>query len=226
MSFSASAVKIQHTSLRDQVESAVSTAIISGQLSPGTLVTVPTLAAEFAVSATPVREALLELAGRGLLEPVRNKGFRVTEVSQEDVHNIADVRMYLEPEAMYKLAPQFDSQHEPSLREIAEQISTGAETGDLETYLRCDVEFHSQLTAMLNNPLLTELVNDLRTRARLSNLELMAERGLLKESADEHHELLDALVAGDAETAREIMRRHIRHTAGIWAGNIEDQGDG
>ena len=49
----------------------------------------------------------------------------------------------------------------------------------------------------------------------------MAESGRLATSAAEHYELLDALVAHDAELAEEIMRRHVGHTVGIWAGREE-----
>lgn len=208
-------------SLRSQVERAISAAIVSGELEPGELLTVPTLAVKFEVSATPVREALLELVQRGFVEPVRNKGFRVTEVSVKELTALADIRMLLEPPIMKQLAALFEVGEEPVMRELADQILRGAESGDLKLYLEGDMEFHSRLTAMLGNPILTDMVNDLRARARLSNLKKMAESGHLATSAAEHYELLDALVAHDADAAEEVMRRHIGHTVGIWAGREE-----
>ncbi|MFE1904847.1 GntR family transcriptional regulator, partial [Streptomyces gardneri] len=68
--------------LRDQVAHALRAALISGELRPGVVYSAPTLAEDFGISATPVREAMLDLAREGLVEPVRNKGFRVTEVDQ------------------------------------------------------------------------------------------------------------------------------------------------
>jgi DNA-binding GntR family transcriptional regulator len=63
--------KVEHmSSLRDRIGGSLSAAIVSGELAPGTLVTVPTLAVQFEVSATPVREALLDLQQRGFVEPV------------------------------------------------------------------------------------------------------------------------------------------------------------
>ena len=67
----------QVSSLRDRIGESLSAAIISGELAPGTLVSVPSLAVQFAVSATPVREAMLDLEQRGFVTSVRNKGFRV-----------------------------------------------------------------------------------------------------------------------------------------------------
>lgn len=208
-------------SLRSQVEKAISTAIVSGELEPGELLTVPTLATSFEVSATPVREALLELVQRGFVEPVRNKGFRVTAVSEQELTNLADIRMLIEPPSMGKLALSFDISELSIMREIAERIVEGARTSNLKFYLEGDMEFHSRLTAMLGNPILTDLVDNLRAKARLSNLKKMADSGHLTTSAAEHHELLDALEASNSELAEEVMSRHIGHTIGIWAGRDE-----
>jgi len=91
---------IPGSSLRDTVESSLSAAIVSGELAPGTLVSVPTLAAQFGVSATPVREAMLDLEKRGFVQPVRNKGCLVTNVSEQDLPDIVQVRRWLEGPAM------------------------------------------------------------------------------------------------------------------------------
>jgi DNA-binding GntR family transcriptional regulator len=66
-----------HNSLREQVSHALRAALIAGELRPGVVYSAPVLAAGFGVSATPVREAMLDLAKEGLVEVVRNKGFRV-----------------------------------------------------------------------------------------------------------------------------------------------------
>lgn len=86
----------QSVSLRERIAEALSSAIISGELAPGEMVTVPGLAAEFKVTATPVREAILDLEKRGLVHSVANKGFRVTEVSHKDLRDIFEVRTLLD----------------------------------------------------------------------------------------------------------------------------------
>ena len=67
-------------SLREQVGHALRAALVTGQLKPGEVYSAPGLAAQFGVSATPVREAMLDLAKEGLVEVARNKGFRVVAV--------------------------------------------------------------------------------------------------------------------------------------------------
>ncbi|QAY72891.1 GntR family transcriptional regulator [Agromyces protaetiae] len=209
----------EQRSLRAQVEQALSRAIITGELAPGALLTVPTLAQQFAVSATPVREAMLELESRGFVAPVRNKGFRVTEVSDEVLRELVEVRRLLEPPAMRRLAQQFPQERLADLRHVAEQIVAGAESGDLRAFLNADVEFHLTLTRMVGNELLTDLVEDLRSRTRLVGLAAMHESNRLGEWAVEHLELLDLLAGGDADGAYGLMHRHIHHTLGWWEGD-------
>lgn len=225
MSMSAIRPAEQRLSLRAQVERAVSAAIISGELAPGTMISVPTLAVQFNVSATPVREAMLDLEKRDFVEAVRNKGFRVTVVSEASLRNTAQIRQLLEPPAMADLAEVFDHGSLPELRQQADDIVAGARDGDLTRYLEADQAFHLALTAKLGNPLLVELVADLRGRTRLVGLAAMLDSQQLDRSAVEHHELLDALERGDGAAARELMHRHIGHTTGWWAGKPESDAE-
>ncbi|GAA3923808.1 FCD domain-containing protein [Microbacterium invictum] len=212
-------------SIRESVERALSALVVSGELAPGTLVSVPTLAAQFDVSATPVREAMLELERRGFVEAVKNKGFRVTEVSDEELAHIVEVRQLLEPPAMERLATQFPQDRLEELTASANDIIAGAEGGDLRTYLEADVAFHLGLTAMLGNPLLVQMVSDLRSRTRLIGLTALLESGRLTDSAAEHLDLLRALSTGDAAGARRVMSHHISHVLGVWSGHPEDSAD-
>ena len=68
----------RHHSLRESVTESLRAAIIAGTLKEGTLYSAPALAAAFGVSATPVREAMMDLTREGLVETVKNKGFRIT----------------------------------------------------------------------------------------------------------------------------------------------------
>jgi DNA-binding GntR family transcriptional regulator len=212
-------------SLREHVHQALSAAIVSGELEPGTLITVPTLAVRFDVSATPVREAVLELEKRGFVETVRNKGFRVTAVSDEELGHLVEVRQLLEAPAMERLAGRVPEEALPGLEALADRIVQGARDGDLRAYLEADQEFHLSLTRMLGNPLLTASIADLRSRTRLVGLASMKESSHLDASAAEHHELLRALVRGDGAASHELMVRHIRHATGWWAGHGEDDGE-
>ncbi|MHB9856972.1 GntR family transcriptional regulator [Streptomyces sp. YIM S03343] len=208
-------------SLRERVEQAIAAAIVSGEMPPGQLYSAPTLAARFEVSATPVREAMLNLEKRGFVETVRNKGFRVTGVSERELREIVEVRCMLEPPALRDLASRFDGARTPALRGLADAIVDGARRGELGAYLAADTAFHLALLEMHGNTRLTRIAAELRSQTRLTGLaELVGTRELI-ESAEEHHALLDLLCAGDGAAAEALTARHIGHVLGWWAGRPE-----
>ena len=212
-------------SLRGKVEDALAAAIISGEMPPGTMYSAPGLAATFDVSATPVREAMLNLQKRGFVEAVRNKGFRVTGVSDDDLREIVAIRQLLEPPSMKELSSRFPAERLDEMRRVADEIVTGARVGDLKGYLAADHRFHLTLLGFLGNHLLVDIVADLRSRTRLTGLVHMLKTETLNRSASEHHELLDLLCAGDGEGAQELTMRHIGHAIGWWAGRAEPTED-
>ena len=91
-------------SLREKVTRALEAAVVAGELAPGVIYSAPVLAERFGVSATPVREAMLDLVGEGMVEPVRNRGFRVVEVSEADLDQISQIRLLLEVPIMAQVA--------------------------------------------------------------------------------------------------------------------------
>jgi DNA-binding GntR family transcriptional regulator len=176
------------------------------------------LAGTFGVSATPVREAMLDLAKEGLVEAVRNKGFRVTELSDRDLDELTELRMLIEVPTTARLAGRLDPAALAELRELAGGIETAAAAGDLIAYVGADREFHLTLLAHSGNRHLVDLVAGLRSRARLSGLGRLADTGRLGDSAREHGTLVDVLARGDAAAAETLIRQHIQHVRGIWAG--------
>jgi DNA-binding GntR family transcriptional regulator len=208
---------VAHRSLRSQVTEALRGALVSGELEPGTLYSAPTLAARFGVSATPVREAMLDLAKEGLVDAVRNKGFRVTVVSDRALDELTEIRELLEVPTVARLAGQLAAEDIDELRLMVAGIEQAAEAGDLIRYVEADREFHLRLLALSGNEQLVTVVGELRARARLYGLHRLARQGDLATSAREHSALLEALEAGDAEGVEKLMRQHLGHVRGIWA---------
>ncbi|QKW23014.1 GntR family transcriptional regulator [Kitasatospora sp. NA04385] len=203
--------------LRDQVAHALRAALISGELRPGVVYSAPTLAADFGVSATPVREAMLDLAREGLVEAVRNKGFRVTELSDRDLDEFTEIRALIEIPTVGRVARTATAEQLEALRPQARAIVSAARKHDLIGYLEADRQFHLDLLALAGNARLVETVGDLRKRSRLYGLNRLDQQGELVTSAEEHLELLDVLLTGDAEAAQECMARHLGHVRHLWA---------
>lgn len=204
-------------SLRDTVERSLSAAIISGELAPGSLVSVPTLAGRFGVSATPVREAMLNLEKRGFVEPVKNKGFRVTSVSERDLREIVQVRSWLESAAMAPISERLQAEPIGRYRARADKIVQAANKNDFPAFLAADIEFHLALLQLTDNGRLVDMVTELRGQTRMVRLASMANTAELTQAADEHHQLLDLLVAGKVDEAEALMHRHIAHVIDWWS---------
>jgi DNA-binding GntR family transcriptional regulator len=209
----------QRENLRDSVANALRAAVISGELEPGEVYSAPMLGARFGVSATPVREAMLDLVREGLVISLRNKGFRVTEVSDADLDDLASLRQLIEPPTIRVVVPAIPAADFPRLRALAEDIVVAAEAGDLIAYIEADRVFHVTLLTYSGNQRLVDLVSDLRSQTRLLGLTPLVESGRLGQSAAEHHELMDLVEARDGDGAEQLMRRHIGHVRGLWAGS-------
>ncbi|WP_030055608.1 MULTISPECIES: GntR family transcriptional regulator [Streptomyces] len=207
--------------LRDQVAHALRAALISGELRPGVVYSAPALAADFGVSATPVREAMLDLAREGLVEAVRNKGFRVTELTERDLDDYTEIRALIEVPTVGRVARTANKDQLERLRPQAQAIVAAARKHDLIGYLEADRQFHLDLLGLAGNARLVDVVGDLRKRSRLYGLNRLDERGELVSSAEEHLELLDLMISGDAEAAEACMTRHLSHVRSLWAGQDE-----
>ncbi|MFU8875950.1 GntR family transcriptional regulator [Micromonospora sp. SL4-19] len=203
--------------LRDRIREALRAAIISGKLEPGVVYSAPALGAQLGVSPTPVREAMLDLVKGGLVVPHPNKGFRITEMSEEDLDNLAAVRLLIEPPTVRDAVAVIPAEDIPELRTMAQAIVDAAERGDLVGYIEADHVFHLTLLGYSRNRFLVDVVSDLRSQTRLLGLTPLLESGMLGRSAAEHHELLDFIEARDASGAELLMHRHIGHVRGLWA---------
>jgi DNA-binding GntR family transcriptional regulator len=204
----------QAASLRDRISKSLSAAITSGELAPGTLVSVPTLASQFDVSATPVREAMLDLEQRGFVEPVRNKGFRVIELSEQDLREIIELRALLEAPAIRSLAGAVPVEMMTRWRALADKIAAYADKVDLTGFIESDRDFHLGLLGLHGNGRLVAAVAELRSQTRMVHLAKMAQNGELKEAAAEHHLMLDLLERGEGEPLQELVVRHLNHVVG------------
>lgn len=197
--------------LREQVLRQVRSEIISGQSGPGKMYSVPTLAADLGMSTTPVREALLELARTGLIEPMRNRGFKVVEPTVDDLRNLFDMRSLLEVHAaeLFALKPRKKKKLIEQLTGLAEAIGTAVENDDLYGYLENDRNFHMAFIGAAENALLTEMAMGLRDKMRLHGISSRA--GLERQAASvaEHYQLTTLAEAGNVDGIRELMRNHI-----------------
>jgi DNA-binding GntR family transcriptional regulator len=211
--------QLRQTNLRDQALAVLKLRLISGDLAPGEIYSAAALATELGVSNSPVREAMLTLVNQGLMESVRNRGFRVVPFSDKERQNVYDLRMMLEVPSMARLASMEEArQRRNEFSAIAAEIVSAAEKGDIVGYLDADRRFHIGLLGILRNEQLTAIVDNLRDQTRQYGLKALSQQGALVKSAEEHQPILDAIVNGDKKKTVQLMTDHLKHIRGDWAG--------
>ncbi len=213
----------ERVSLRERVAESLRAALVSGRMVPGTTYSIPALAEQFGVSATPVREAMLDLVNEGIVAPVPNKGFRVVELTDEELDQVTELRRLLEVPTVRDLAGHISVSSLQRLRALAADVQDAAGRGDVVAYVESDRELHLALLAEAGNPRLVEMVGRLRDQSRLYGLEQLAADGVLVDSAAEHARLIDALESGDRRAAERVMAHHLDHVRGIWARRREER---
>ncbi|GAA1016355.1 GntR family transcriptional regulator [Acrocarpospora pleiomorpha] len=206
-------------SLREASRRTLHAAVISGYLKPGTVYSARALGTQLGISATPVREAMLDLVKEGLVEAVPNKGFRVVQLTERELDELTELRQLIEVPTVRLIAERgiSDPVGMMELSELADELIRTARDKDFIGHHVADLQFHLKLLAFAGNENLVATVHNLRIRSRLYGIPKLADRGRLVATAREHFELLDLIRARDADAAEKLMRRHIGHVRGAWA---------
>jgi len=213
--------RLKTDNLRSRAHAAIRASIVTGELTAGAIYSVSYFASRLGVSATPVREALFDLAHEGLVESLRNRGFRIPLLGDHDLDEIFEIRVLLEVPSVRRLSGRLDDATIRQCRHYALRTEECARRGELVGFLENDRLFHECLLRPLGNARLVALISRLRDAVRLYGLARMGGSPALVATAKEHAAILEVLVAGDGAGAERLMTRHLEHTRGIWAGRAE-----
>lgn len=202
---------LSRQTLKDSTEAIIRQALLNGEMTPGEIYSANSLAAKLGISNAPAREAMMSLVSRGMLELVRNRGFRVVDLTEQDRREIYDLRCLIEVEAVRRAAAmELRDQDKGQLRYLARR--TVELVPDMVRYLEADQTFHGTLVGLLGNRRWSEIVTNLRDQTRVNgSYTYMKEHDLLAQSAQQHVQIAEAVVVGDAERAAELMVGHLNY---------------
>ncbi|HWE07871.1 MAG TPA: GntR family transcriptional regulator [Solirubrobacteraceae bacterium] len=196
-------------SVVDQVYAAIRDRITGGSLQRGARIHQEDLADELGVSRTPVREALRRLAAEGLVEMRTNRGARVADVGQGDMHAAYAARLVIEPGAARLAAQAVPA--EPLARMRAALAAQRRAIPNVGRSFDANREFHLALVQASGNEFLIQFVERLWV-ARIGEViyerqsETPERMGL---DADEHEQILQAVESGNGRRAESLTRRHL-----------------
>ncbi|MEU0677633.1 GntR family transcriptional regulator [Streptomyces sp. NPDC006172] len=217
---------VTRSTLRQQIADALRDEVLAGRLQPGQEFTVKEIAEQYGVSATPVREALVDLSAQGLLEADQHRGFRVHEYSVEDFRGMIEARSLI-IEGMFLALDEgrqgFKNPEDPRIaaavagvRRRGEEAQRAAAAGDLTILIGYDLRFWRELSAMFGNPYLADFLHRLRVQSwvcLVQHLRRLSElRGHLWAG---HRDLVDALYHRDTTAARSLLDAYNAHSVAL-----------
>ncbi|WP_167040464.1 GntR family transcriptional regulator [Microbacterium ulmi] len=194
--------------MQQEVVKAIRDAISSGQYSPGDRLIEQELSEQLGVSRAPVREALRQLVGEGLVEAETHRGTTVVSVTTADLEEIARLRAALEPVAIERLIELGDPQHLVILRGIVSEIRAALPRRDPVLISHLDMRFHETMCELSGYPRLLSAWRVLGIQLR--SYFAVAQYFFDDESiAGNHERLIDVIERGDVSAAREELYEHI-----------------
>jgi DNA-binding GntR family transcriptional regulator len=198
--------------LRHQVVHHLLTAIFLGDLPSGTRLIVMKLAAQFGLSSTPIREALVELEAVGIIRFEHNRGAVVKPFGPDQLREIYQLRRILEAEAARTACGRIDHKELETLRdELKKLLKTKQDRRWAELEMAYDRRLHAIIVASCGSQRLAEEVHRYETLAQTLREIVGYDRIAQLQATEDHLAIVESLLAGDGDAAAKAMSRHIDH---------------
>ena len=225
---------INRKSARQAVYEEVCDWIITGVLEPGEKILDSELGEYFHDSRTPVREAIRRLEQEGYLFTIYHRGTFVPSVTLRDIEDIFAIRRALEALACSLLAERIHDDNEVSaeepvievvghLRKLLDKIAGYIEENDMDGIVETDMAFHDFLYRASNNSRLEGIIFNLRGQLTQYRTVSMSCPGRLEATLDEHRAIVEAIAAGDVESARKAAVVHMKNAEDTLLNHFEDR---
>ena len=193
----------------DAVYRTIREAILQGTLSPGARLGEEDLARRFAVSRTPVREAVLRLEAERLAERNSRRGLTVAGVTPEEILEIYVVRQALDGLAARVAAESARPADIAELRWLNDELRSAVSSAPIDTLSRLNLAFHEAMYKAGHNEFLLELIKTAHDRVRRFPGTTLSQPDRPQAVVQEHAEIIDAIERRDGQRAEEIASRHM-----------------
>lgn len=224
---SRSLIKPVRPTIASDVYSRLRSDILSGQLAPGIKLRVEFVSERYSSGASPVREALNRLSSEGFVDRHDQRGFTVTPVSEEKLQELVRTRCMVESAALRESIRRRSALWEEAIVLAYHRLSrTPRMLDENPTMPNPEWEdfhkaFHMALITNCGSDLLTRFCRDLHDQAfRYRNIAVRLDRNA-RNVAQEHEQLKDLTLSGDAEAAVALLQRHYEKTASLSVGLLE-----
>ena len=203
--------KCVQNSLSDQVYTMLKEQILSGELKGGMKIPEESLAEQFGVSRTPIREAIRRLSEYGLVTIKPRSYATVSVISSEEASDIARVRVTLEQLAIDSIDEQAYAEHVKELSRYAADCQYAMGIGDRATVFEQDSLFHMTLIKASKNTALISICERLDAKIQQLRIAQNLPEDELSYYLHQHSTLMQHLKNGDKEAFKRFLYEHITH---------------
>lgn len=207
-----SALTTATSTLAEDVFRRIQSAIVQGEIAPGSKISEPELARTYGISRGPLREAIHRLEGQRLLVRIPHVGARVVALSYAELIELYEIRESLEGMACRLAAQRMSAAQVDELRRVLQTHEQDAafQAGVGYYQQEGDFDFHYRIIQGSGNQTLTKMLcDDLYQLVRMYRIQFSSVPHRPHQAFAEHHRILDAIAEGDGELAELLMRRHI-----------------
>jgi len=183
--------------------------ILAGVLLPGTWLKQIDLERRYKCTRPEVRRALDRLAQKRLVEHVPNRGYHVYEPDGRRAEEVSEIRIILETAIAATIVSNAAADEIARLRTLADHFDLMVLNGTMLELYEANLAFHRQLLTLGGNIELVDLITEIRQRTSSAPVSQWRTRARVEQSGREHHQMIDAIAAGNVEKLKELVRQHI-----------------
>lgn len=200
----------QITTIKEQVYNVIKDNILNGYFKPGEKLQENKIAEELNVSRSPVREAIKELIGEGLLESIPNKSITVKKLSNKDIIDIFEFRSMIEKYAINKTISNLTEEKVKRLDELIEELEESYNANDFHEYCQVDVSIHNEIIFMSGNMVVYNAIKNIFSLMQPFRIISLHSQKRFKESFLEHKEILEGIKEKDFERSWKANSNHLK----------------
>ena len=193
----------------DIIRNTLENEILSGVLPPGAALDEEKLAERFAVSRTPVREAMLQLLQNGLIEKESRRSARVMKLDLHRLIQVFEATSELEGLCARFAARRITRSEIEELKDVHQRSQKALADGETKEYATLGREFHYLVIKATHNDVLVETTNKIALHTRPYRRFQVGRIEGMRANNKDHTAILEAIEAGDEDTAYDLMRRHV-----------------
>jgi DNA-binding GntR family transcriptional regulator len=189
---------------------ALTKAIVEHRLHPGTKLAEQKLADHFGVSRTLIRQALFQLVQKRLIRMEPARGAFVATPSSDEARQVFAVRRMIEAEMTRSFVRSVTPAQIKALKDHVAEEKAAVSRGDVPGRTDLLGDFHVRMAELMGNQVLAQMLNELISRCALITL-MYQSSNAAEHSAEEHSDILKAIIAKDENLAVKLMDEHLRN---------------